>query len=121
MADGLEIAIPPPVLISRHQQPALARYADQISSLFRRQSEGLVDHDMALCLQALLCQLEVGIAGGGHNDELDARVGKHFIQAARQLHLRVGPGGIIAAALDDARQLQPRRCFHHGGMKDAPR
>ena len=81
--------------------------------------EGLVDDDVLAGEEGLFGEVEVGLVGGGDDDELDGWVGEGLFDGAEDAGGGVGFGGFVAFALDDGLELEAGDCADEGGVEDA--
>lgn len=76
---------------------------------------------MPLLAQALLRELKMRIAGRRDDHQLNAHVRQQFLHRPRNLHARMDPGRLIAAALHHAGQLQTWSRRDDGGVEKPSR
>ena len=66
-------------------------------------------------------EVEVGLVGGGDDDELDGWICEGFFNRAQDAGAGVGFGGLVPFALDDGFEAQAGNGADEGGVKDATR
>ncbi len=96
-ADGEEVAVPAAVVEGGEDEVAGSGEVAEFLGLGAGGGEGLVDDDVLAGEEGLFCEVEVGLVGGGDDDELDGWVAEGLFDGAEDAGGGVGFGGLVAA------------------------
>ena len=91
---------------------------DEGAGLGGGRGEGFVDDDVLAGAEGGGGQRDVGVVGGGDDDEVEGGVGEGFFRGAKDAGRWVGFRGGGAGALDDGSELEPRNGGDEGAVED---